>query len=180
MVKEGDKVEKGDTLIAGFMEGKYTDKYYVNSIGTVKAKIKYSQIEKIDKKEIKNVQTGKKDKNFAIKFNNFKINFYKRLSKFKKYDTIYLNKKITLFSNFYLPIEFITYETYETVEQEENHSKDDAEKIGLERAREVLDKLDYGEKIGEDSKIEDRGNYYNIMLTYYIIEEIGTKEKIEF
>ena len=49
--------------------------------------------------------------NFRIKFNNFEINFNKRLPNFKKYDTIETNKKLKLFSNFYLPIELkkVTY-----------------------------------------------------------------------
>ena len=55
--------------------------------------------------------SDKKYNNFRIKFNNFEINFNKTLPKFKKYDTIVSSKKIKLFSNFYLPIEFkkITY-----------------------------------------------------------------------
>ena len=53
MVKEGDQVKKGDILIAGWMEGKYTGKNYVNANGSVKAKVMYSQTEKISKKEIK-------------------------------------------------------------------------------------------------------------------------------
>ncbi len=32
IVKEGDKVEKGDILIAGFIEGKYTEKRLVHSM----------------------------------------------------------------------------------------------------------------------------------------------------
>ena len=33
VVEVGNQVKKGDVLIAGWMEGKYTDKYYVNSNG---------------------------------------------------------------------------------------------------------------------------------------------------
>lgn len=89
LVKEGDVVEKGDVLIAGWMEGNFTGKQYMNGNGVVKAKIKYTDSEKIDKKEIKRERTGKKENKISIKFNNFKINFYKRLSKFEKYDIIY-------------------------------------------------------------------------------------------
>ena len=58
MVKEGDTVKKGDVLIGGWMEGKYTGKNYVNANGEVKAKVIYSQSEKIGKKE-RNGKEGK-------------------------------------------------------------------------------------------------------------------------
>ena len=74
MVKSEDEVKKGDVLIAGWMEGKYTGKYYVNSNGEVLGKVKYEQNEKIYKKEKKKVRTGKKERKYALKFNNFKIN----------------------------------------------------------------------------------------------------------
>ena len=42
-----------------------------------------------------------------MKINNFKINFYKNLSKFKIYDTIETENKFKIFSDFYLPISFV-------------------------------------------------------------------------
>mgnify|MGYP006070973663 FL=1 len=65
MVKEGDTVKKGDVLIGGWMEGKYTGKNYVNANGEVKAKVIYSQSEKIGKKEIKREQTGKNENKYG-------------------------------------------------------------------------------------------------------------------
>ena len=47
MVKAGDEVVEGQILIAGFMEGKYTDKRYVHSLGEVQAKISYKESKKI-------------------------------------------------------------------------------------------------------------------------------------
>ena len=47
IAKVGDEVKKGDILIAGYMEGKYTDKRFVHSLGEVQAKIKYQKNEKI-------------------------------------------------------------------------------------------------------------------------------------
>ena len=81
MVKQGEEVKEGDVLIAGWMEGKYTGKNYVNATGSVKAKVLYTQTEKIDKKVTKKEETGNSENKYAIKFNNFKINFYKTLSK---------------------------------------------------------------------------------------------------
>ena len=180
MVKEGDTVKKGDVLIAGWMEGKYTGKNYVNANGEVKAKVIYSQSEKIGKKEIKREQTGKNENKYAIKFNNFKINFYKTLSKYEIYDTMYTNKKIKLFSNFYLPIEVIKYTNYEVTETEISYGKEEAKIEGQKRAEEKLNKLIEGEISKKDVNITEFETYYDVKVTYEVIEQIGTKEKIGF
>lgn len=180
VVEAGNQVKKGDVLIAGWMEGKYTDKYYVNSNGEVKAKINYAQSEKIDKKEIIKEQTGKINRKYSIKFNNFKINFYKRLSKFENYDTIYVGKKLLLFPNFYLPIEFIRYTNYEVNKYEVEHSYDEAKALGEERAKQKLDELIEGEVVNSEAEVTEYDTYYNVTVKYEVIEEIGTKEKIEF
>ncbi len=180
MVKEGDTVKKGDVLIAGWMEGKYTGKNYVNANGEVKAKVTYSQSEKIEKKEIKREQTGKNENKYAIKFNNFKINLYKTLSKYEIYDTMYTNKKIKLFSNFYLPIEVIKYTNYEVTETEISYGKEEAKLEGQKRAEEKLNELIEGEISKKDVNITEYETYYDVKVTYEVIEQIGTKEKIGF
>lgn len=85
----------------------------MNASGVVKATIKYAKSKKIEKSEIKREHTGKKDKKIVIKINNFKINLYKRLSKLKKYDTIYAEKKLKIFPNLYLTVKLILYDNYE-------------------------------------------------------------------
>lgn len=180
IVKNGDVVKKGDLLIAGWMEGKYTGRYYVNSNGTVKGKVIYSQTEKIDKEERKKERTGNINKKYAIKFKNFKINLYKKLSKFKNYDTIYSNKNIKLFSNFYIPVEVISYTNYETQDTVVSHNKEEAESLGKLKAEEKLDSLISGEIIDKRIDTTEYDSYYEIKVTYIVIENIGTKEKIIF
>ena len=141
MVSEGAEVKKGDILIAGYMEGKYTGKNYVNATGTVLAKVKYEENEKIYKKETKKEQTGNFENKYSIKFNNFKINFYKTLSKYENYDTMYTSKKIKLFSNFYLPIEIIKYTNYEVNNTEILYNEEEAKAEGESRAEEKLNSL---------------------------------------
>ena len=138
MVKVGDEVKKGDVIIAGWLEGKYTGKNYVNANGEVKATIIYSQSEKIRKKQTKKEKTDNLENKYAIKFNNFKINFYKTLSKYKNYDTMYTSKKIKLFSNFYLPIEIIKYTNNEVTESEISYGRAEAEVEGKRIAEEKL------------------------------------------
>ena len=47
MVKEGDIVQKGDILIGGWIEGKYTGTRYLHSEGEILAKVWYSKKEKM-------------------------------------------------------------------------------------------------------------------------------------
>ena len=103
-VSIGDKVEAGQILIQGTMEGKYTGIRYVHSLGEVKGIVQYTQTVQIPLKEEQNVETGNKETKYKINFNKFQINFYKTLSKFKIYDTIEEEKKFRIFSNLYLPI----------------------------------------------------------------------------
>lgn len=180
VVKKDDEVKKGDILIAGYMQGSYTDKYYVNGRGVVKAKIFYEQTEKIDIKEIKREQTGKENKKFSLKINNFKINFYKRVSNFKIYDTIVTNKKMKLFSNIYLPFEIITYDTYELTEKTILNDYDMARKKGEELAKSKLNEKIDGEIINSETLVNEKDSYFEITVKYEVVEEIGTKEKIEF
>jgi len=180
MVKTGDEVKKGDILIAGWMEGKYTGKNYVNANGEVNALINYSESVKIRKKETKKEQTGKTERKYSIKFNNFKINFYKTLSKYKNYDTMYTSKKLKLFSNFYLPIEIIKYTNTELLETDISYNKEDAKQEGVRRIEEKLNAIISGEVQNKEEKIVEYDSYYEINLTYTVKENIGTKEKIVF
>lgn len=181
MVTNGQEVKKGDILIAGYMEGKYTDRYYVNAQGEVKAKVTYTQNEKIYKKETKKEKTGNSENKYAIKINNFKINFYKTLSKYENYDTMYTSKKIKLFSNFYLPIEIIKYTNYEVTNTEITYNEEQAKDEGTKRAEEKLNSLitnvDSAEK---QVSVTDMGSFYDVKVTYVVTENIGTKEKIVF
>ena len=181
MVTNGQEVKQGDILIAGYMEGKYTDRYYVNAQGEVKAKVTYTQNEKIYKKETKKEKTGNSENKYAIKINNFKINFYKTLSKYENYDTMYTSKKIKLFSNFYLPIEIIKYTNYEVTNTEITYNEEQAKEEGTKRAEEKLNSLitnvDSAEK---QVSVTDMGSFYDIEVTYIVTENIGTKEKIVF
>lgn len=178
MCKKGDKVKKGDVLIAGYMQGAYTDRYYVNSMGEVKAKINYTEKSKISKKENKKEETGKRNRKFAIKINNFKINFFKKLSNFKNYDTIYASKKIKIFPNSNFEIEFIKYTLNEISVEQIEHSKEEAKLLGEEEAKKKLNEKISGDIVNEKTTIEEYSTYYMVTVEYEVVEDIGTKEKI--
>ena len=47
VVNVGDTVQKGDILIAGYMEGKYTETRYVHSLGEVEAVVSYQKSKEV-------------------------------------------------------------------------------------------------------------------------------------
>ena len=138
-VKNGDSVQKGQILIKGEMEGKYTGVRYVHSLGEVEAIVKYEKTEKFYYKKEENVRTGKKEEKYKIKLNNFQINFYKTLSNFKIYDTIEENKNIKIFSNIYLPISVVKITNYEVEKISNTYSLEDAVKIGTEKLEKEIE-----------------------------------------
>ena len=181
-VHEGDEVNEGDVLIAGYMEGKYTDKRYVHSLGVVQAKIKYSKKEKIYLKQEKSRDTGDKEKRFQIKFNNFQINFYKTLSKFKIYDTIYTEKKLKIFSNFYLPISIVEIINKEQIKETKLYSKEEAIELGKQKLSCEIEKDIANKENILDVTIdtEEHEEYVDVCVTYEVLENIERYEKIEF
>ncbi len=181
LVNEGDVVKSGDIIIAGWMEGKYTGKQYVHAHGEVEAKVWYTNIQKVYLKETKKIETGETKNNYSIKINNFKINLPKTLPKFQKYDTIEENKKLKLFSNFYLPLDLVkcTYKEYE--EEIIIHSFEEAKQIGIENARNTLQKEINGKEIlDEKVKVRTEKDYIEIEFMYEVKESIGIKERIVF
>lgn len=181
-VAVGDVVQKGTVLVEGTMTGKYTEMRYVHSIGEIEAKVWYTKSKKIYYNEEKEQKTGKEEKKYKMKINNFQINLYKTLSKFKFYDTIEDEKKIKIFSNLYLPISIIEVTNQEKEINKKTYTKEQAEKIGIELLREELKKeIEKKENIVEEIiKTNEMEEYIEINMTYEVIENIGTEEKIEF
>ncbi len=181
LVNVGDKVSKGDTLIAGYMEGKYTDKRYVHSLGEVQAKVAYRKSEKIYLKREELGETGEKEKRIKIKLNNFQINFYKTLSKFKIYDTIYSEKKFRVFSNYYLPISLIEITNKEQITETKIYSKEEAIEFGKEKlSREIENEIEKKENI-QDIIIDtnEQQEYIEVCVTFVVLENIESYQKLE-
>ena len=139
LVKEGDVVQKGSILIQGIMEGKYTEPRYVHATGEIYAKVWYTKSKKIYYNQEKNELTGNEENKYGIKINNFKINFPKKLSKFELYDTIETEKKLKVFSNFYLPISIIETTFKESKKTTKKYSIEEATTIGEQELTQELD-----------------------------------------
>ena len=181
-VKVGDTVKKGDILVNGWMEGKFTGIRYVHSLAEIEAKVWYTESIKIPYKVTETRYTGNEEEKYGIKFNNFQINFTKKYSKFKIYDTIETENKIKLFSDFYLPISIVKTIYKEQEKIEKTYSVEEAKNIGIKQLEEKL-----------DGKIENKNNIVNknintyeqadgvlVYVTYEVLENIGTNEKIAF
>ena len=181
-VKVGDTVNIGDVLVNGWIEGKFTGIRYVHSLAEIEAKVWYTESIKIPYNATETKYTGNEEEKYGIKFNNFQINFTKKYSKFKIYDTIETENKIKLFSDFYLPISIVktTYKEQEKIKK--TYSVEEAKNIGIKQLEEKLD-----EKIeNKDNIVNKNINTYEqadgvlVYVTYEVLENIGTNEKIAF
>ena len=182
VVKIGEQVNKGDVLIAGYMEGKYTEKRYVHSLGEVQAKVVYKKSEKMYLNQEIMKDTGEKEKRLQIKFNNFQINFYKTLSKFKIYDTIYTEKQLKIFSNFYLPISIVEITNKEQIKENKKYSKEEAielkkQELSTEIEKDIANKDNIQNVTVDTNELE---GYVEVYVTYEVLENIGIYEKLEF
>ncbi len=182
VVKTDDIVTKGDILIAGWMEGKYTGTRYVHAEGEIQAKIWYTEKERVPLNQVVENYTGNTEEKYKIKFNNFTINFYKTLSKFEKYDTIETCNQIQIFSSFYLPIELIKITNSEKIENQVTYGIEEAKDIGRQKASQRLEeKTENKENILQKyENIYAGEDYIEVEIIYEVLENIGTKEKIVF
>lgn len=181
-VKVDDIVTKGDILIAGWIEGKYTGTRYVHAEGEVQAKVWYTEKEQIPLNQVIESNTGNIENKYKIKINNFQINLFKTLSKFEKYDTIETCNQIQIFSNFYLPIELIKITNTEKVENEITYGIEEAKAIGIEKvSKKIEDQLgDSPNILQKYENVYASEGYVEVEVTYEVLENIGTKEKIVF
>ena len=181
-VKVGDTIKEGDVLINGWMEGKFTGIRYVHSKGEIEAKVWYTKSKKIPYTLTETKETGNEENKYRIKFDNFEINFPKKYSKFKIYDTIETESKIRLFSDFYLPISIVKTTYKEKQEIQKTYTVEEAKNLGIKELEEELEK----EIENKDNIVNKNINTYEeedgvqVYVTYEVLENIGTNEKIVF
>lgn len=181
-VKVGDIVKTGDVLVNGYLEGKYTGFRYLHSLADIEAKIWYSKKEKIFLNQQVPTETGKLEEKYSLNINNFKINFYKTLSKFENYDTICESKRLKLFSNFYLPIELIKTTNKEYIIENVTYTEEELIEISKQKIEEELKaKIEKPENIiNEQVNTYTGDGYIEIEVIYEVLETIGVEDKIIF
>lgn len=181
-VKVGDTVNVGTTLINGWMEGKFTGIRYVHAKGEIEAKVWHTKSKKILYNSTEKIETGNLENKYKIKINNFEINLSKRLSKFQIYDTIDTENKFKIFSDFYLPISLIKTTNKEIREQQKKYTIEEAKELGIKQLQEELDKeIENKDKIvNKIINTYEKEDGIEVYVTYEVLENIGTNEKIVF
>ena len=179
IVQVGDIVEKGNKLIAGWMEGKYTGVRYMHATGRVLAKVWYSEEKEEKFEKVEKVQTHNVENKYGISINKKTINLYKTLSKFEKYDTMETKNKLRLFNNFYLPIELKKVTNYEYIEEPKVYSEEELQDIIIKDLEEKLkDKIENKEIINRNVITEKTDTGLRVRLIYEVTEEIGIEQKL--
>ena len=74
----------------------------------------------------------------------------------------------------------IFYTNYEINEVEQLNNYDKAKTYGEQEIKAEMDTLIKGEIINNTTDVIEYDNYYNVIVSYEVIEDIGTKEKIIF
>lgn len=181
-VKVGDTVNVGTTLINGWMEGKYTGLRYVHAKGEIQAKVWHTKNIKILYNATEKTETGNIENKYQIKINNFEINLSKRLSKFKIYDTIVLENKFKIFSDFYLPISLVKITNKEIKEEQKYYNAEQAKDLGIEQLQKELDNEieDKSKVVNKIINTYEKEDGIEVYVTYEVLEDIGTNEKIVF
>ena len=181
-VKVGETVNVGTTLINGWMEGKYTGLRYVHAKGEIQAKVWHTKNKKILYNATEKTETGNIENKYQIKINNFEINLSKRLSKFKIYDTIVLENKFKIFSDFYLPISLVKITNKEIKEEQKNYNAEQAKDLGIEQLQKELDNEieDKSKVVNKIINTYEKEDGIEVYVTYEVLEDIGTNEKIVF
>ena len=147
--------------------------------GEVEAKVWYYLEKEENLIQEEKVATNETENKYGIILNKKTINFYKRLSKFEKYDTMETKNKIKILNNFYLPIEIkkVTNNEYKLVKKE--YSKEELENKILKKLEEQLTPQITGKEIVNKSfTTEQNGEKIKVKLLYEVIEKIGTEEKL--
>lgn len=148
-------------------------------VGEVEAKVWYflEQEEELEQEE--KIATQEKEKKYGIILKEKRINFYKRLSNFEKYDTIVTKNKFKITNNFYLPIEIEKITNYEYKLVKKEYSEEELqEKILKNLEEQIAPNIKDKEIINRNFSTEKNGNKLKVKLLYEVIEKIGVEEKL--
>ena len=182
-VNVGDMVKEGDLLVEGIMEGEHTGKRKVHAEADIYGKNCIIKEKKEFYIQNETVNSGKKEKKIEICINNFKINFNKRVSKFKNYDTIIANKKVRFFSNYFFPIEIRTIKNIELQMVQKEYSENELKEKIVKELEDEFEKQynisEYNEEsINRSEEIINFNDGINVKITYEVEDNIGTKVNV--
>ena len=181
LVKPGDEVNAGDVLIAGYMEGKYTDKRLVHSLGEVEATVTYEKNMEVKLNEEIYEETGKTENRYEINFGKSKIKLYRKLSKFETYKTTNVEEKnLKVSKDFYLPISITKITNKEQKKTNKSFTMKEAVDFGIETLSKQIEEEIEDKQMITDKKAntEETQNSVIVTVTYEVTENIKKFQKI--
>lgn len=169
VVKTGDVVKKGQTLIKG-EQGKEGSTYKVHSQGDVIAKTFYEFIEEMPLKGVKKVRTGKSAEALYIEILGSKIYLKKPNVNFSKYDKIEESGNIIKKVIYYEIKEEKFQENEEVLINTTLNSLMQKMEQDLEKKATVIDKVVNKEYSGDNIKLK---------VVFIVTQNIALKQKVE-
>lgn len=146
LVKKGDKVKKGDTLISGLIyiyddANEMLEAGRVAADGDVYGRTTYEYEDSFESSYYEKKYTGEEVKNFTVQVGQYQIKLWEKMEKNKKYDTLSEKKQLKIGTNLYLPasIEKITLRSYE--QKRKTDTKEEMEKKAKARLNKFLEGL---------------------------------------
>lgn len=118
VVKAGDVIKKGDTLVLGWMKGAYNDRIFAAK-GSVTARVSETFAVEIPYRQSAKTEVGRKKLEISLNFFEKRINFFKKTNKNDlDYVIIEKNRPFYLFGELMLPFGFFTKEAVIYTESE--------------------------------------------------------------
>ena len=90
--------------------------------------------------------------------------------------------KFKIFSDFYLPISLVKITNKEIKEEQKNYNVEQAKDLGIEQLQEELDNEieDKSKVVNKIINTYEKEDGIEVYVTYEVLEDIGTNEKIVF
>ncbi len=146
LVKKGDKVKKGDTLISGLIyiyddANEMLEAGKVAADGDVYGRTTYEYEDSFESSYYEKKYIGEEIKNYTIQIGEYQMKLWKKMEKNRNYDTLSEKKQLKIGTNLYLPasIDKITLRSYE--QKRKTDTKEEMEKKAKERLNKFLDGL---------------------------------------
>lgn len=180
LVKQGDVVKKGDTLVSGTLEIKELEQLkavnFTHSDADIYIKTTEQYEDKLDSNYIEKVYLeGKKRVHHSFQVFNYKINLFKPSIKGTKYDKIIKYNQAQLIKNFYLPLYFTdtTYMPYYEVEK--LYTADEAKTILDSNYNQYLMKLKENniQILSDDVEFNEENGEFILAGEIFVAEKTG-------
>lgn len=146
LVKKGDVVKKGDILVSGVLEligdsGEIVKREAVAADADIKMKTFYEYLDIFPMGYTMKNYTQDVKKGYSIYFADEKINLYKPLKIYIKYDIIENRVNLRFGRNFYLPVTFSTRYFREYEEEKKTYTQEEALQLAKAKLNLFQEKL---------------------------------------